>query len=121
MQREQHLYGDDVSHVPSRQADAERLFNAEFAIKDDASNIGRSAIGSEMMYQEREDAYLDNKEWHEQKQRFGSQEDFFQPENALYSRDEGPSSKNATETQFFKHEEAVRGDISSQDRSLAGN
>ena len=41
-------------------------------------------------------------------------------ESALYSQGAGPSDKNATETQFFKHEEAIRGDASSQDRSIAG-
>ena len=30
----------------------------ENALKDDASNIGRSVAGSEMIYQEREPAYI---------------------------------------------------------------
>jgi len=47
-------------------------------------------------------------------------EQFMDRESALYSQGAGPSDKNATETQFFKHEEAIRGDASSQDRSIAG-
>ena len=58
IQREKHLFGDDVSIAPSREDAAMRLFNAENAIIDNASNIGRSAEGSEMIYQERENAYL---------------------------------------------------------------
>ena len=46
-------------------------------MKDDASNLGRSQLGSEMIYQERENAYLDDKDWNERKQKFGSQEEFF--------------------------------------------
>ena len=59
------MYGDDVSRVASREDVVETLFNQEQAIKDDVSNIGRSDNGSTMIYQEREDAYLDEKEWHE--------------------------------------------------------
>jgi len=35
----------------------ERLFNNEAAIADDVSNIGRSKLGSELMYQERDGAH----------------------------------------------------------------
>ena len=35
----------------------ERLFNNEAAIADEVSNIGRSKLGSEIMYQEREMAH----------------------------------------------------------------
>ena len=74
-----------------------------------------------MIYQEREDAYLDDKEFNEKKSKSGSQEEFFNREKALYSQGgEDHPDKNATETRFFKHDEAIRGDATSQDRSMNG-
>lgn len=35
----------------------------------------------------------------------------------MYSQDKSQNNKNATDAQFFKHDEAVRGDVSSGDRS----
>ena len=37
----------------------------------------------------------------------------------MYGQDRSMANKDATGQEFFKHEEAVRGDISSQDRSVA--
>lgn len=37
----------------------------------------------------------------------------------MYSQDKSLAGKNATASEFFKHDEAVRGDITSQDKSVA--
>lgn len=38
----------------------------------------------------------------------------------MYSQDKSMAGKNATAEEFFKHEEAMRGDITSNDKSVAG-
>ena len=44
---------------------------------------------------------------------------FVQRDEALFSHDLNPKSKNATQNEFFKQEEAMRGDITSNDKSVA--
>ena len=52
--------------------------------------------------------------------REGTEHQFFQREDAMYSQDKSLACKNATTSEFFKHDEAVRGDITSNDKSVAG-
>jgi hypothetical protein len=37
----------------------------------------------------------------------------------MYSQDKSMKDRNMTASEFFKHDEAVRGDITSQDKSVA--
>ena len=107
---------EDPNH---REAVEQRLFNNEAPVKDDVSNIGRSVAGSEMVYQEREAALI-GKDLDDKRVREGTEHQFFQREEAMYSQDKSMAGKNATTSEFFKHDEAVRGDITSNDKSVAG-
>ena len=51
--------------------------------------------------------------------REGTEHQFFQREEAMYSQDQSMQNKNATQSEFFKHDEAIRGDVTSGDRSVA--
>ena len=51
----------------------------------------------------------------------GTQIDFFQNEEAKYSQDISAQGKTGYDQEFFKNDEAVRADISSQDKSAATN
>ena len=95
-----------------------RQFNPEAPVKDTVSNIGRSARGSELVYHEMESAYI-GKDVNDDREREGTEHQFFQREEAMYSQDKSMANKNATTSEFFKHDEAVRGDITSGDRSVA--
>lgn len=55
----------------------------------------------------------------DEKIREGTEQQFFQREDAMYSQDKSMANKNATDQEFFKHDEAIRGDITSNDRSIA--
>lgn len=48
-----------------------------------------------------------------------TEQNFIQREEAMFSRHLDPKDKNATQHEFFKADEAVRGDITSNDRSVA--
>ena len=85
---------------------------------DNVSNIGRSQIGSELVYQELESAYI-GKDVNDDRVREGTEHQFFQREEAMYSQDKSMAGKNATTSELFKADEAVRGDITSGDRSIA--
>ena len=53
-------------------------------------------------------------------ERTGTEHQFFQRENAHFDKDVSAAGpKNATTEEFFKADEAMRGDITSQDRSVA--
>ena len=71
-----------------------------------------------MVYQAREQAYL-GKDVGDDRQRDGTEHQYFNREDAMYSQDKSMANKNATASEFFKHDEAVRGDITSGDRSVA--
>lgn len=111
------MYGRDIDDPNNKEGEEINMFHQEAAIKDDASNIGRSRKGSHIEYQEREEAFV-GKDLNDDRLREGTEQNFFQREGALYSRQKSGVSKNATEANFFKHDEAVRGDISSNDRSV---
>ena len=53
------------------------------------------------------------------RQKLGSEQAYFEKEDALYAQDRSVGGKDATGQEFFAHDEAVRGDVSSQDRSVA--
>jgi len=53
------------------------------------------------------------------KSRIATEQRFIARDEAAYSRDLDMANKNATASEFFKHEEAFRGDITSGDRSVA--
>ena len=111
-------YGRDVDDPNVKEAGEERLFNQELAIKEDASNIGRSRKGSLIEYQHRENALFD-RDLNDDRLREGTEHQFFQREEAMYSQDKSMQNKNATQSEFFKHDEAIRGDVTSGDRSVA--
>lgn len=58
----------------------------EAAIKDDASDIGRSRKASVIEYQQREEAFLD-KDLNDDRLREGTEHQFFQREEAMYSQE----------------------------------
>lgn len=53
-QRTEHFFGNDIEDPNVKETGEERLFNNEAAIADEVSNIGRSKLGSDIMYAERE-------------------------------------------------------------------
>lgn len=112
------MYGNDIEDPNQKELGEIRAFNPEAAIKDDVSNLGRSVVGSELIYQEREAAMMD-KNLNDDRVREGTEQQFFNREDAMYSQDKSMADKNATTSEFFKHDEAVRGDITSGDRSVA--
>lgn len=57
IERERHVYGDDVEDGNVKEADEERMFNNEAALRDDVTVV-RSQLGSEMIYQERDSAFV---------------------------------------------------------------
>jgi len=71
-----------------------------------------------LIYQEREEAFAD-KDLDDDRVREGTEHQFFQREDALFSQDKSMKDRNMTDSEFFKHDEAVRGDITSQDKSVA--
>ena len=44
-------------------------------------------------------------------EREGTEHQFFQREDAMYSQDKSMAGHNATAQEFFKNDEAIRGDI----------
>ena len=116
--RTQHHFGDDVEDPNTKEAVEQRLFNQGSAAGDNVSNIDRTMKGSEIHYQDREEAYM-GRDLGDDKVREGTEQQFFQREDAMYSQDKSLANKNATQSEFFKHDEAVRGEITSQDRSVA--
>ena len=118
IQRSDRAFGQDVEDPNTKEAGEERQFIAEAPVRDNVSNIGRSQIGSELVYQELESAYI-GKDVNDVRVREGTEHQFFQREEAMYSQDKSMAGKNATTSEFFKADEAVRGDITSGDRSIA--
>lgn len=90
----------------------------ELPVQDNVSNIGRSRLGSEMIYQEREDALI-GRDLHDEKSRNATEEQYLARDEAAQSYDMGLENKDGSASEFFKHEEAFRGDITSGDRSVA--
>jgi hypothetical protein len=62
----------------------QRLFNQGSAAGDNVSNIDRTVKGSEVHYQEREVAYI-GRDLGDDKVREGTEQQFFQREDAMYS------------------------------------
>lgn len=58
MNRTMNHFGKDVYQREDLEGSEHQMMIKENALKDDASNIGRSVAGSEMIYQEREPAYI---------------------------------------------------------------
>lgn len=52
--------------------------------------------------------------------RRGSQQEFFQNEDGRYSQAKTDINKTGYNEEFFKQNEAVRGDVTSNDRSVSG-
>ena len=68
----------------AKEAEQERLFNAESAIRDDVSNIRRSVHGSDMVYQEKEAAVIGN-DLNDDRSKIGTEHQFMNREDAMYS------------------------------------
>jgi len=62
----------------------ERLFMNEAAVRDDASNIGRSIKGSDIMYQEREAALIGQA--NDAISRDATEQNYINRNEAMYSR-----------------------------------
>jgi hypothetical protein len=71
-----------------------------------------------LIYHERENAFVE-KELTEKLVRDGTEQQFFNREEAMFAREKSMNSKNMTATEFFKQDEAVRGNIDSRDKSFA--
>lgn len=112
MQRYPHFFNNDVEKHPDKETGTVRLFNQEAAIMDDASNIARSHKGSELIYQQRSNAFID-KDLDDNISRTGTEQQYFNREEAMFAQDKSVKGKNKTDTEFFKQDEAVRGDINS--------
>jgi hypothetical protein len=73
-----------VEQPDAKEAEQERLFNAESAIRDDVSNIRRSVHGSDMVYQEKEAAVIGN-DLNDDRSKIGTEHQFMNREDAMYS------------------------------------
>ena len=80
--------------------------------------MARSNTGSELIYQERSNAFID-RDLNDSISRTGTEQQYFNREEAIFAQDKSVKGKNRTDTEFFKQDEAIRGDVYSQDKSLA--
>ena len=77
-------FGDDIPDPNQKEAQAERAFNAESAVGDNVSNIRRSVHGSDMVYQEKEQAMIGN-DVNDDRSKIGTEHQFINREDAMYS------------------------------------
>ena len=87
-------------------------------LRDDASDIERKALGSEQRYQELTEAALSQNDGNQTRERQATAQEFYQREPAAFAGLSNDASAVGTQQEFFKQDEAFRGDITSNDKSL---
>jgi len=116
------VYDQNGLNDPQGASDNEqRYFAAPRAQeRDDASDMKRTALGSEQRYQELTEAAVSQNNGLNTREREGTAQEFYQREPARFDKISNDASAVGTQQEFFKQDEAYRGDITDQDEFING-